>query len=320
MLNAYLSAMKKMLRTLTSNPSFKGAALVFWGAVLVSNKAILVKLAYRYQIDMIALLSLRMLFSLPFYLLIAKLSWQKRKATLTGLSPNDWWRIMGIGIMGYYLASMFDFLGLQYVTASLERLILFVYPTLVVLIIAFTGKKPVPGFQVKALLITYLGIVLAFVENVLNSPSENLLLGTFFVFLCALFYAIYIVGSGYYVAKTGSPLFTSVTMISASAAVFLHNGIAGQQSLWDFSWQVYALSFAMAIIATILPTLMIAEGIRIIGSGNAAIIGSVGPISTIVMAYFLLNESFGWMQLVGTLLVVSGVLAISLRKTVNGER
>lgn len=311
---AYLSAMKKIAQAFGSNPFFLGAFLVFWGSVLVSSKAIIIKLAYRYQIDTIALLSLRMLFSLPFFLLIGILSWQKHKKSLEGLSLKDWASIALVGVIGYYFASLFDFLGLQYVTASLERLILFMYPTLVVLIVAVLGKKPVPGFQLKALTLTYLGILLAFIENVLHNSSENLLLGSFLVFLCALFYAIFIVGSGYYVSKTGSRLFTSVAMIAASAAVFMHNGILGQQDLWGFPWQVYGLSLLMAIIATILPTFMIAEGIRLIGSGNTAIIGSIGPISTIIMAFFFLDETFGWMQMAGTALVIAGVLAISLNK------
>lgn len=310
----YLSAMKKIAQAFTSNPFFLGAFLVFWGSVLVSSKAIIIKLAYRYQIDTIALLSLRMLFSLPFFLLIGILSWQKRKKSLEGLNRKDWAGIALVGIIGYYFASLFDFLGLQYVTASLERLILFMYPTLVVLIVALLSKKAVPGFQLKALALTYLGILLAFIENVLHSNSENLLLGSFLVFLCALFYAIFIVGSGYYVSKTGSRLFTSVAMIAASTAVFMHNGLFGQQELWFFPWQVYGLSLLMAVIATILPTFMIAEGIRLIGSGNTAIIGSIGPISTIIMAFFFLDETFGWMQMAGTALVIAGVLAISLNK------
>ncbi|MDP4710781.1 MAG: DMT family transporter [Saprospiraceae bacterium] len=307
--------MKTFLRAAQTNTFVTGALLVLLGSVLVSTKAILVKLAYQYDIGMIALLSLRMLFSLPVFVLIAYRSWNRQKGKLEGLTRKDWFKIALIGVMGYYLASMFDFLGLQYITAGLERLILFVYPTLVVLIVAFAGKKPIPGFQVKALLLTYLGILLAFLENVLNNSSENILLGTVLVFGCALFYALYIVGSSYYVAKTGSWLFTSIAMIAASGAVFLHQLTAGDQALGQFDWQVYALALTMSIIATILPTFMISEGIRLVGASNAAIIGSVGPISTIILAYIFLGEQLGWIQIVGTGLVVAGVLAISLQKT-----
>ena len=307
--------MKTLVRKVQANAFLAGAILVLVGAVLVSTKAILVKLAYRHDIGMIALLSLRMLFALPVYMVIAYRSYTRQQQAVAVLSRKDWLQIGLIGIIGYYFASMFDFLGLQYITAGLERLILFVYPTLVVLIIAFTGKKPIPGFQVKALLLTYAGILMAFIENVLNNTSPHLVLGTLLVFGCALFYALFMVGSSYYVAKTGSWLFTSMAMMAASGAVLLHQGIAGDQHLGSFDWEVYALALTMAIIATILPTFMISEGIRLVGAGNAAIIGSVGPISTIVLAYIFLDETLGWLQMAGTGLVVAGVLGISLRKT-----
>ena len=291
-----------------------GATLVFAGAILFSTKAVLVKLAYRYVVDSISLLALRMLFSLPFFLLIAALAGRQKKYRNLPISKADWLRILLLGVMGYYLASLLDFLGLQYITASLERLILFVYPTLVLLIGAIVYREPVSRRQLGALLLTYLGIIIAFSEGLRMGGDKNFILGSGMVFFGALAYAVYIVGSGRLLPRIGTLRFTSLAMTASAAAILIHHGIAYRWQLFGFPAPVYGLSALMALIATVIPSFMISEGIRNIGSGNASIIGSVGPISTIVLAYIFLEERLGWLQWVGTVLVIAGVLVITLQK------
>ncbi|MCO6492629.1 MAG: DMT family transporter [Phaeodactylibacter sp.] len=291
-----------------------GAALAFTGAILFSTKAVIVKLAYRYEVDSISLLALRMLFSLPFFLLVASLSQRQKKYRGLPIGRRDALRILLLGVLGYYLASLFDFIGLKYITASLERLILFVYPTLVLLIGAIAYREPIRRRQLGALLLTYLGIAIAFSEGLYLNGGQNFVLGAALIFSGALAYAAYIVGSGRLLPRIGTLRFTSLAMTAAAAAVLAHHGIAYRWQLFGFPPEVYGLAALMALIATVIPSFVLSEGIRLIGSGNASIIGSVGPISTIVLAYFFLGERLGWLQWAGTVLVISGVLVITLQK------
>jgi drug/metabolite transporter (DMT)-like permease len=287
-----------------------GASLVFIGAVLFSGKAILVKLAYAYHIDAVSLLTLRMLFSLPFFVAIAFFS--SRKTQKATLARRDWVAVAGMGVMGYYLASLFDFMGLQYITAGLERLILFVYPTLVVLLSALVFGIKIGRREYLALVLTYLGIFVVF-YNDLSVYQSGVVTGSLLIFASALTYAIYLMGSGQLIPKLGSVRFTAYAMIVSSGAVLAHYAVTHSFAAWDFPPQVYFLSLGMALFSTVLPAFLMSEGIRLIGSGRASIIGSVGPVSTIVLAYFFLNEAITLHQVLGTLLVLVGVLTVSAK-------
>lgn len=293
-------------------PVLIGALFVFIGAVLFSTKAIFVKLAYQYPVDSIGLLTLRMLFSLPVYIVIGWLSYQKKKDV--GLTSNDWLSVITLGFAGYYLASLFDFWGLKYVSAGMERLILFAYPTLVLLFSAIVFKKKIHSYQIIAVCITYIGIGFAFVEKAFIAQEQQFLLGAGLVFMAAITFAVYIVGSGQLLPRLGTWLFTSLAMMAASFAVIMHNGIVNQWDIFNYHPHVYWYGVAMAIFATVLPSFLISEGIRQIGANNASIIGSIGPISTIILAYIFLGERLGYLQMVGTAIVIAGVLIITSRK------
>lgn len=282
------------------------------GAILFSIKAILVKLAYQYEVDSVSLITLRMLFTLPFFVAIGW--WASRQKDNLPIQRKDWFRIFLVGILGFYVASLFDFFGLQYITAGMERLILYMYPTLVVLISAFFYGKKMQSAQVFALLLTYAGIIIAFFDKNLSNSDENFWLGAALVAGAAVAYAIYVVQSGELVPRIGTFRFTSIAMCSAAFAILLHNLLWHDLTIFHFVPEVYYLAFLIAIISTVLPSLMMSEGIRIIGANNAAIIGSIGPISTIILAYFLLGEVFGSLQVLGTLLVIGGVVLLSLKK------
>lgn len=290
------------------------AGLVFMGALCFSAKAVFVKLAYRHEVDSVSLLALRMLFSLPIFLLFAWWSGRNKNSRYAKPDRKEWLHIVLVGILGYYLASMFDFFGLQYIDASIERLILFIYPTIVLIISAFWLKQKITADQYIALILTYIGVGLAFLCGKNISDSSNFYLGGGLIFLSALTYAIYLIGSGRLLPRVGTMRFTSYAMTAACGAVLLHHGLVHQWQLFDFAPQVYYLSILIALISTVLPAFMVAEGIRLIGAGNAAIISSVGPISTIVLAYLFLGERLNAWQAAGALLVIGGVLLISLRK------
>lgn len=290
-----------------------GFLLVFVGAICFSSKAVIVKLAYRHTIDPVSLLALRMLFSLPFFLVIGYFSGKRKKSA--PLTQKEWWRVMLLGLAGYYLASLLDFKGLQYISASLERLILFVYPTIVVVISAICYKRPIGRNQYLALCLTYAGIFIAFgfEADLLNQP--NILLGTALIFGSAFTYALYLIGSGDMIPKIGTIRFTSYAMSCSAVAVIIHAYFINSLNIWNFDPAVYFLSFVMAVIATIIPSFLISGGIRMIGSDNASIVGSIGPVSTIVLAYFILDESILVSQLAGTVFVLAGVLMITLKKS-----
>jgi len=273
----------------------------------------MVKLSFLEGVDSITVLTLRMLFSLPFYLAVIIINAKELKKTKETLSTKDWGTLVFMGVVGYYLASIFDFEGLTYVTAGLERLILFVYPTLVVLLSALFLKKIISKTAYIALGLTYLGVFIVFIDDAVVS-QPNVWLGSLFIFGSALTYAIYLIGTGQLTPKFGSINYTALSMIISTIAVFIHYAVVADVGLLFSNSQVLLLCLLMAVFSTVIPSFLISEGIRIIGSSRASIVASVGPVSTIVLAYFFLGESLGGIQLIGTLVVLTGVLIVSLKK------
>lgn len=301
------------MQQLLKNDTLIGAALVFIGAIFFSSKAVMVKLAYQYEVDSISLLTLRFSFALPIYLLF---NWSLHRKSIkpTRLKPKEWRQLAVVGIVGYYLASLLDFIGLQYITASMERLILFLYPTIVVVISAVFLRKPITRVQLWALLLTYIGIGLAFYQGLQMAGQQNFLLGGVLIFFCAIAYAFFLIGSGELIPKLGAIRFTSLAISFSSGMILLHHLVAYQWDLFDFHPMVYLYSLLMATIATVLPSFLVSAGIQRIGASNASIVGSVGPISTIILAYIFLGERLGNLQIIGTVIVIGGVLLISLQK------
>lgn len=288
-----------------------GAFLVFLAAFCFAMKGVLIKLAYQYPIDSISLLTLRMLFALPFYVIIAlRLS---RTKPINHLTPKQWIILALLGITGYYLASYFNFLGLVYVTAGLERILLFVYPTFVLLMNALGFGRRVTRLQIIALLLTYAGILLAFLGNVETGQQKDIYLGAFWVLLSGLVYAVYLVGSDQMITKVGSQQFTCYAMIAATVPTVLHCALQNGLQLGGYPLPVYVLGVSMGIFVTVIPTFMIAEGIKRVGSGNASIIASIGPIFTIILATTILHEQISWQQVAGTVFVLIGVFLIGWR-------
>lgn len=288
-----------------------GAFLVFLAAFCFATKGILIKLAYQYPIDTISLLTLRMLFALPFYVGLAlNLA---RQGPPIQLTPKQWATLFLLGITGYYAASFFNFLGLVYITASLERILLFTYPTFVLLLNAIGFGRRVSRLQLMALGLTYAGILLAFVGNIDATVQKDVMLGACWVVLSGLVYAVYLVGSDQMITRVGSQRFTCYAMMAATVPTVLHCAFQNGLHLGDYPTPVYGLGLGMGIFVTVIPTLMLAEGIKRVGSGNASIIGSVGPVFTIVLSATVLNETISWKQVVGTLFVLAGVFLIGWR-------
>ncbi len=290
------------------------ALLVFVGAILYSTKAIFVKLAYQYEVPGISLLALRMLFALPLYLGALGWAYGRQKLPPLQVSRSDWSYVFLIGLGGYYIASLTDFWGLQYVSASIERLILFTYPTLVLLFSVLFFSERIKSLQIIAILLTYAGIALTLLEELDWGGNSDFITGVGWVSISALSFALYILFGGRLIQKFGTLRFTVYVMLSAATAIIIHHALTYGWQLFHFPRPVYTYSFMMAFFSTFLPSFLISEGLRQIGSNNTAIISSIGPVSTIVLAYIFLGETLSGWQWVGTALVIAGILVISVQK------
>jgi len=287
-----------------------GVLIGIVGIVLFSAKAIMVKLAYQYEATAVHLLLFRMLFALPFYLVIAKIN---KPLYPEKIKKTDYLWIVFFGFIGYYLASYFDFLGLKYIKAGLERIILFVYPTLVILIGKIFLKESISTKQIIAILITYLGVIITFWGE-LQYNDDHVVLGGILIFLSALTYASYLVGSGWLIPKFGVKAFTSYAMLVSTVCVILHYLITDRTSIFEYPYQVYVLGILMAIFSTVIPSFLVSLAIKKLGASNFSILGSIGPISTILLAYFFLGERLTPLQILGAIIVIIGIMVVSRTK------
>lgn len=293
-----------------------GVIFALFAAIGFSAKAILVKLAYLDSVDAVTLLALRMAFSVPFFIGIAL--WAKRQHA-EPLCGHDKLLVLALGLIGYYLSSFLDFLGLQYISAGLERLILFLYPTMTVILSALIYKRAIGGKIIAAMALSYAGIVLVFLHDTGMKQPDSIILGAALVFASTLSYSIYLVGAGHAIARIGTARFTAYAMVVASVASLFQFGVTHPLNALILPWRVYELAIVMAIFSPVLPVFLLSYAIRRIGSGNASLIGSVGPVSTIYMAHVFLHESVSLLQIAGSSLVLIGVLITSVSSKREGK-
>lgn len=289
-----------------------GIALAVLAALGFSFKAIFVKLAYAAAaVDAVTLLTLRMTFALPIALWASL--WLCRAAP--PLSRNDWGLLLALGVLGYYGASILDFIGLQYISAALERLILFIYPTLTVLIgVLFMGKA-LEKRQVAALALSYAGIGLAFAHDLqVTDDMHAVLLGGAFIFGSALSYALYSAGAEVAIRRLGTLRFAALAIIVSTFATQLHFVLTQPFTALAQPLEVYAYAAAMALFSTVLPVFWQSAAVQRIGAARTVLIGTLGPMLTIFFAWLLLTEPVSIAQLLGAGLVLAGVLLVSRRQ------
>jgi drug/metabolite transporter (DMT)-like permease len=288
-----------------------GIILLVIANVCFSAKAVIIKLMYRYEIDTQSVIALRMLFALPFY--VAAAIYLSRRSENVQLTRREWVAISGLGILSYYVSSMLDFLGLQYVTASVERLVLFTYPTMVLILSAVLFKRRIVPVQYLALVLTYIGVVLAFAAEQGFAGQRDLVKGGLLVFGCAFTYSFYVVFTGEYVHKVGSAKFTSYAVMAATIPAMIQIGVHNQFDIFHYPLPVYTLAGWLAVVATVIPTFLIVEGIRVVGANNSGIIGFVGPVATILLGKVFLDEPITGLQLLGTVVVLIGISLLSIK-------
>ena len=289
-----------------------GVACAVGGTLAFSLRPILIKLAYAAApVSPITLIFLRMVLSLPFFLAVG---WWLR-AQEPRLSGRDWAKIAGLGLIGYYAASFLDFIGLQYIGAGVGRLILFLYPTLVLLLsFIFLDKRPTRR-ELTALLVTYAGIVLVLSSQAIGVQGKLFMLGAALVFASALFYAVYLVAGSQLIRRVGSMRFTAYSMAIATVPAVIQFFVLEPFSALALPREIWFYAITLATVSTVLPLFLQAEALRRIGPSEFALIGALGPVSVAITSALGLDEPFTWVQAVGGLLVIAGVLLVSLKRT-----
>lgn len=285
-----------------------GFALAIAAAFAFSCKAILAKLAFRAGADASMVLGLRMAFALPVYLVLAWIG--LRRAPSQVLSGRQWLQVAVLGLLGYYLASYLDFLGLARISAGLERLILFLYPSIVVVLAALRQHKPVSGREWQSMALGYAGIACVFLADGARAPQGSAAwLGVLAVFGSSIVYSLHLVFAEGAVRQLGSLRFTGLAMSFACLFSLTHFALTTRMTAIP-GGAVY-LCALMAYFSTVLPTLMLAEAVKRIGSGRTALCGMIGPVTTVALEVVLLGETASWSDAFGTLLVIASVVLLT---------
>ncbi len=298
----------------TQNSFRRGLLFAIIGAALFGMKSIFIKLAFAEGVDTITLLALRMIIACPLYGVILWWALKKQPQIINLISVKDLLIILNLGFVGYYLASILDFEGLHYISAQLERLVLFAYPVIVALLSWFLFAEKITKRVWLSLVFTYIGIVFLFSYESANA-NQSITLGTILVGLAALSFAFYVLYSRVYIQRYGSLIFTSLAMLSSTLFVLIHFFIT--HSINDLNVGLLVLLYAalLSVVSTLIPSFLVSEAISCIGGTKTSIIGSFGPVTTVMFAVFILGEEFGLPHLIGMLLVIIGLLILNTKSS-----
>ena len=292
-----------------SKQYFIGVMLALLGTLFFSTKSIFIKKVYQYGVDPVTLMFLRMLMALPFYFLIYLLN----KSRMPSLSIKDFGLICITGLLGYYLASYLDLNGLLYISASFERMILYLFPSFVLVISIVFLKHKINITEIIAFVVCYFGISVIYLQD-FGAGGNDVTYGMVLVLGSALAFSIFVVLSGQLIGKVGSVQFTSLSMMSASVAVFVHYFFNTQIDFSNVQREVYYLTFVLAVFCTVLPSYLINMSVKLLGATKVAIMGTISPVFTIALAYFFLQEVSTLMHMFGFALVLLGISIITLAK------
>jgi drug/metabolite transporter (DMT)-like permease len=292
---------------------FTGAILfAAVGAILFSAKAVLIKLSYQYQADTETVLALRMLFSMPFF--SAAIWWNKRSKNLESMRRGDIIQAIVLGFIGYYASSYLDFLGLQYISVGLERIILYLTPAFVLVISAMMLKKKIYGRQWVAMFVAYVGVILVFAHDV-QLEGNQVILGSTLVLLGAVTYAIYLIYAGELVKRIGSIRLVAIASGSSTVFAVIQVLITNPSGMFVQPGQVYFFSLLNGSLCTFVPMLMIMVAVNRVGSGLTAQASVAGPIATVFLGWYFLNEKISVIQLIGMAIVlVSMAILLTINK------
>jgi len=301
--------MKTSTEAQSQNHYLVGVMLVLIGTLFFSAKSIFIKKVYEFGMDPDSLMVLRMAMAAPIYLLIYFLTTSKNNK----VSKIDFVIISGIGVLGYYVASYLDLLGLVYISASFERMILYLFPSFVLVISVVFLNHKLRLAEVLAFVISYMGIMVIYIQD-FQTHGHEATYGLLLVLGSALAFSVFVVLSGKYIPKAGSVQFTSVCMLGATVAVLLHYVFNVSGSLGSYDNKTYGFALILALFCTVLPSYLINMGIKRVGAPRAAIIATISPVFTVAMAYVFLNEVSTLTHIIGFSLVIMGIAIISVSK------
>jgi len=298
-----------------------GVVMAVLAAILFSTKAVIIKLAYLYEVDAVSLLLLRMSFALPFYVAIAIKVSLSKESPLSKIPVRDWVFLFSASALGYYLSSFLDFSALKFIDAGLGRVILFIYPTFIAILAFFWFKERLSKLQVIALVTTYVGLFFVFGQNVSDvSLDQSFWIGTSLLLLCGFCFASFLVISQWLIPRFGSVAFTSFSMIAAATYVIVHYLTSHDLSvIFNLHVHVYLYGMGLALVATVIPSFFMNDAIKRIGATRVGILSSIGPICTILLAFWLLDERMAIEQIFGAALVIAGVTLVSVEKRRKSE-
>lgn len=298
---------------LERSPTAWGVGLALMGAIFFSGKAIVVKLAYAYPVDAATLLAMRMLLSLPLFL-GALVFTTLREKNAVKMTRTDLGMITLAGLLGYYLASLFDFMGLQYISAGLERLILFTYPSIVLLISCVIKKQPPQRRQVFCMALSYAGLAVVYSHET-TVFGNNTALGVGLVFMSAACYAAYLLVGESLLKRLGTIRVTSMaTLVSAMAILIQINIQQPMHIIFAQPLAVWVWSLVNAVFCTFVPVFAVMTAIGLIGAPRVSQLGMIGPIATLALGAWVLDEPFTIWHTAGTALVILGVALLNMRR------
>ncbi len=275
------------------------------GAILFAAKAIVVKFSYQYGATADVVLTLRMVFSLPIFWLAVW--WNQRVASPEPLIKKDIIKVCAIGLLGYFLSSYLDFLGLHYISAGLERVILYLTPAIVLVLSKFFLKKEIDPRQYWAMMVAYLGIMMVFMHDIELNNQGAVILGSILVFLAAVVYSVYLIFAGELVGRVGSIRLVALASASATVATCIQSLVLGADQLFVQQPEVYYFAFINALFCTFMPMLFIMMAVNRIGSGLTAQAGTIGPVGTAFLGWYFLSEPVSTLQLAGIAVVLVGI-------------
>ena len=286
-----------------------GLLFAIAGVLCFSLRPILIKLAYRWAQDPVTLLALRMAFAAPFFVGVA--FWSGRNGATVSLTRRDFVQVVVLGLISYYAASFLDFYALQYIGAGLGRLVLFLYPTIVVLLSAVVLSRPITARELVALVLTYAGLALVLLQSF--GGSSKVWLGAALAMGSSVCYAVYLVAGAQVITRVGSLRFSAYAMVAATLACLLQFVVLRPFDALRVPLPVFGYAALMAVVSTVVPVFLTAEALKRVGANTVAIVGALGPVSTIFLGWFGLEEMLTPVQIAGVGLVLAGVLAVTLR-------
>lgn len=300
------------MRDKNSFGNLGASAIGLSGVVLFSAKSVFAKMAFEYRADPIGVLYMRMLFAFPFIVLVGFFYEKTRKTAF--VSWKDISKVAAISVLGYYISALFNFVGLTYIDASIERLVLFLYPTMVIFLSMIFLKKAVTIKQIVAIAFSYLGLMVAFADKLMVPNKAGFWFGVTLILLSSFTYAIFLTISDGLIKKVGSMRFTTIATLTMCICMIVHAMVVGKTHIASYDHHVIWYCLLMAVLSTVIPVYLFNYSMSRLGASNVSIISCLGPVVTLMLSAVMLKEVITLWQIIGTIIIMGGILIVNLEK------